>query len=95
MKHKWIWTLILSLIVIADSFLTIYIGVEMNPIILWVMDIFNLSLEKVMYLRLLYIAPFIYIVHRWNYIRCATLAYISVYITGAIYIYVRDLGMII
>lgn len=92
---KWKWTLILILIIIADSFLTIYNGVETTPMILSTMDFFNLSLKTAMYLRLLYIAPFVYIVHKWNYSKITTLAYIGIYITESIFGYMLDLGIIV
>jgi hypothetical protein len=92
---KWKWTIALCLILIADSFFTIFIGEEASSIILWVMNIFNLSLETTMYLRLLYLAPLVWIVHKWNYIRFVTVAYVNIYISQSIFMYMLHGGMII
>lgn len=95
MKKQWIWTLVLSIILIVDSFLTIHNGVEMGPIILWVMNIFGLSLKAAMYLRLLYLIPLVYIVHRWNYVKVVTLAYVGIYAVSSIFMCLLEAGMII
>jgi hypothetical protein len=95
MKKQWKWTLALSIILIADSFLTIHNGVEMSPMILWVMGFFGLSLKTTMYLRLLYLIPLVYIVHRWNYVKVVTLAYVGIYTVSSIFMCLLEGGVII
>lgn len=94
MKNKWIWSIILFLIVIADSLITIDNGVEYTPLILYAMDLFNLSLKEAMYLRIFYYIPLIYIVHKYNWVRFCTIAYVAMYIVQGTFMYMLDAKMI-
>lgn len=74
------WTIALCFIVILDSIVTVIIGEEANPFILWVMEIWNIGLVATMGLiRLVYYIPLIYIVHKYNAAWVALILYIGIY----------------
>ena len=69
------WTVFLLLLVLFDSLYTSYMvnigyGKEYNPMILYIMETFNLSIDTAMVIRLLFYLPLIYITDRYihNYI---------------------------
>ena len=49
------YSLLLGLIVLIDSIVTVKIGEEANPIILYFMKIFNLDLPEMMFWRTLFV----------------------------------------
>lgn len=74
------WSIILLLIIIADSLFTIYIGTETNPLHLWIMSKFDLSLAQAMILRVFYLLPFVWIINKWYEAKYVVIMYISIYI---------------
>lgn len=73
------WSITLLILIIADSIFTIYLGVEKNPLHLWFMEVFNLSLFQVMILRVFYLLPFVWIIDKWYNPKYVAIAYISLY----------------
>jgi len=51
------WTIALGILFVIDSVHTMIIGTEANKLILWSMNIFNLSLNQAMIARLFYLLP--------------------------------------
>ncbi len=66
MIFKNFWSYILLVIVIADSLVTYYIGGERNPLILFVMEKFDLTLGAAMVVRVIYCLPLIIAVDRFE-----------------------------
>lgn len=50
-KRNLMYSLLLGGVILADSIFTVYIGTELNPILLWIMDLFNLHLAEMMFWR--------------------------------------------
>lgn len=73
------WTLALLLLIIADSIFTIFIGRENNPLTVWAMNFFNMSLPLVMVVRVLYCLPLLWILNRTEFSRLTFLLYIGIY----------------
>lgn len=75
------WTIILFFLIVIDSMFTIYIGSELNPTILSVMDLFDLNLEKAMILRVYYCLPLLFVLYCVNscYSKFTFLSYITIY----------------
>jgi len=76
------WTIALCFIIILDSIVTVIIGQEANPSILWVMDILDISLTVAMGLRLIWYIPFVYILYKYKTSWVAVILYILVYTVG-------------
>ena len=74
------WTIALIGILIADSAVTVFIGHENNPLILWVMSTFDVPLKEAMILRLLFCAPLVYIVDKYKWSKFTAQCYIALYI---------------
>ncbi|MCK4777620.1 MAG: hypothetical protein KAS39_04525 [Actinomycetia bacterium] len=74
------WTIALIILVAADSALTVHIGAERNPVILWAMDTFDLSLKAAMLARLIYLFPLIVFINYKDLCKLTFLAYLSIYI---------------
>lgn len=82
MKNK--WTILLLLIVIIDSISTVYIfGMESNPLILWVMKSFDLSLKSAMIWRIVYYLPLLFILDKTKYSKHVFISYLIIY-SGAL-----------
>lgn len=74
------WTIGLLLLVIVDSIVTSYIGTERNPLILWTMEKFNLTLNQAMVVRIFYLIPFIAILNsKPNMNKFVFFLYLSIY----------------
>ena len=76
---RW-WTIALCFIIILDSIVTVIIGEEANPFLLWVMDIWNMGLTATMGLiRLIYYIPLVYIVHKYHAAWITLILYVTIY----------------
>lgn len=76
------WTIALLLLIILDSITTIYIGKEFNFVILYIMNVFNMTLKEVMTIRVFYLLPFVYMVHKFGYSKITFILYMVVYFFG-------------
>lgn len=88
-----LWTILLSIVVAADSALTIHNGVELNPIFLWIMEARGLNLPQMMFLRLLYYVPIILFLHKYNRNKEALILYILFYTAFSVVGVVSKAGM--
>jgi len=84
MKVKWkynykLWTILLGLLLVIDCVVTLFIGVETNTLILWVMDKYNFKLIQAMVLKLLYSIPFLLILYYWGGAKFTFFLYIGIY----------------
>jgi hypothetical protein len=79
MKARW-WTIGLAIVILLDSIVTVKMGSEANPLILWVMKTFDISLSVAMVLRLVWCAPLLYIIDRWEFSKITMLCYLGVYL---------------
>lgn len=75
------WGLILMGIIVADSILTVYIGEELNPIILYFMNIFSIDLFYAMILRTFLLAPVVIFLHIHNKAKITAILYVTIYIS--------------
>ena len=73
------WSIILLLIIIADSIFTVYLGTEKNPLHLWIMSTFNLTLAQAMMMRIFYLLPFVWIIDKWYKAKPVVIVYTFVY----------------
>lgn len=78
------WVIILLSILVADSAITVMIGSELNPLILVTMDAFGVDLGSAMVLRLLYLAPPVYIIARWSSPKFVSGLYLTGYTISAL-----------
>lgn len=60
------FALLLALLIVVDSYITIKIGTELNPIITWCMSKFDLTLSEAMFWRAIWCLPFIYIIYKYG-----------------------------
>lgn len=81
--RRHLWTLALSAVIVADSALTVFIGGEASPIVLWVMRTFGLDLAGAMTWRLAYCLPLVCIVGWAGRSRQVLAMYLSIYAIGA------------
>lgn len=82
MKTK--WSYVFFVVIIIDALTTIYLfGEEANPIILWTMKVFDLSLEGAMIAKIIYSFPLLFFVDyfgRSKWVIIALISYIGVYV---------------
>lgn len=79
--HNRFYSLLLAFVVLLDSIITVEIGSEKNPLILWVMDFFNLGLNAMMISRTLVLWGLIYFLYRQKIpTKWIITAYIGLYI---------------
>jgi hypothetical protein len=83
MKHPR-WTTALLAVLIADSLITIYIGEEASPIILWVMGALRINLREAMALRIIYLAPLVAVVDRYYRPGVVLFCYLALYFLGGL-----------
>ena len=69
----------LLILILIDCVATTYIGTESNPLILWTMDFFGLTLKQAMYAKMLYSLPFLLILNATDWSRFTFFAYIGLY----------------
>ena len=74
------WTAALLILVVIDAIVTTYIGVEKNPLILWTMDTFDLTLKGAMIAKVIYSIPLIAYLNYVDFSRLTFLAYIGLYL---------------
>lgn len=74
------WSIALLILIIVDSISTVYFGFEANPLILWFMGLFNITLKTAMIIRPFTLLPFVYIVDKYNWSRFTFLVYIIIYV---------------
>lgn len=81
MKSDLIYCYLLLFLVIADSLFTLHIGKEANPLLLFIMKSFDLSLLQMMIARTLILSLLIYFVHLFasKWIKYVIIAYIALY----------------
>lgn len=72
---------ILFTIILLDSIVTSYIQEEANPIVLWQMKIFNLSLNEYLCWKVILSGIVIYLLSKqfYSYIKLTTYSYIGIY----------------
>ena len=58
------YSLVLGALILIDSAVTVKIGREANPLLLWVMNLFDLSLKSMMFWRTIFIWAAIYFLYR-------------------------------
>lgn len=82
MIFKNFWSYILLAIVVADSLVTYYIGGERNPLILFVMEKFDLTIGAAMVVRVVYCLPLVIVLDKFEHrISMWTLTlYLTVYL---------------
>lgn len=83
MIFKNFWSYALLVIVIADSLVTYYIGGERNPLVLFVMERFNLSIGAAMVVRVIYCLPLVIVLDKFE--RRISMWTLTLYLT--IYLY--------
>lgn len=69
----------LLLLILIDCIVTVRIGEETNPLILWTMDVFELTLRQAMYAKMIYSLPFLLILNATDWSRFTFFAYIGIY----------------
>jgi hypothetical protein len=69
----------LLILILIDAIATTYIGTETNPLILWTMDTFGLTLKQAMYAKIIYSLPFLWILNLTDWSRFTFFAYIGLY----------------
>jgi hypothetical protein len=69
----------LLILILIDAITTTYIGTETNPLILWTMDTFGLTLKQAMYAKIIYSLPFLWILNLTDWSRFTFFAYIGLY----------------
>ena len=74
------WTIALAILIIIDSIHTIFVGSESNPLILWVMSNFDLTLNTAMLMRIVYCLPLLYILNKTDWSRFTFFAYAGIYL---------------
>lgn len=74
------WTWMLLCLILVDSIFTVYIGRESNPLILWTMNKFNISLSVAMIARIFYCFPLLYILNKMDFSRLTFVLYSGIYI---------------
>lgn len=77
------WTPIAAAVLIADSLLTLHVGVETNPFILYFMKRFDLTLAVAMGVRLIFCLPLLFIIDQYKQARLMVIAYAILYILAA------------
>lgn len=80
--NKKLFAIILSIMVIVDSYVTVIIGTEINVIYLWFMDKFNLTLGQCMFWRIpivLIMIKFIYDFGKENSLKYGVILYFLLY----------------
>jgi hypothetical protein len=85
------WTIVLTLIIVLDSILTsglvsMGLATEANPLILWAMKTFGLTLDNAMLLRVIALIPFIGIVNHANKGRFVIMCYAVIYVLATLLI---------
>lgn len=73
------FALLLALIIVADSYVTMKIGTELNPLILWCMKKFDLTLAQAMFWRAIWCLPLIYIIYKYGKAKLTVGLYLAVY----------------
>lgn len=73
------WTVVLIGLLVLDSVFTVFIGVEKNPLILYLMEVMSIGLAGAMAVRIVYCLPLVYIVHRYRKAKTAVIAYLALY----------------
>ena len=61
------YSVALGALILLDSIVTFRIGTEANPILLWIMKLFDLSLGSMMFWRTILIWAAIYFLYRVGY----------------------------
>jgi hypothetical protein len=79
------WTIALLMLIIIDSILTsglVTLGVaaETNPLILWVMKTFGLTINEAMIARIIAILPSVAIVNKYDFGKKAVICYVVLYL---------------
>lgn len=80
MYQQIIHTTLLLLVIVLDSLFTIYIGVESNPIYLWLMEITGRSLEELMAHRIIVLMPLVAFVGIMGKAGITVVLYIMLYV---------------
>lgn len=78
------WTVGLLILIIVDSIVTSYIGTETNPLILWTMETFNLTLNQAMVARIFYCLPLVAIINYADFGKLTVICYIGLYLIFSI-----------
>lgn len=74
------WTIALLFIILLDSIITSYIGMEANPLIIWTMKTFDLTLNQAMVARILYCLPLVALINHMDFGKITVLCYIAIYV---------------
>jgi hypothetical protein len=75
------FSIILLTIIVADSVVTSIVGEEVNPIVLWLMKTFDLSLNGFLIWKVIISGALIYWLSKqyYSYVKFATYSYIGIY----------------
>lgn len=66
MNRDLIYSYLMLFVVVLDSIFTIHIGKEANPLLLFIMNIFNLSIVKMMIYRTLGLSCLIWFIYKYS-----------------------------
>lgn len=78
------WSIILLILIIADSVFTTYLGTELSILYLWIMKTFNISLKTLMFWRIIYVLPLLWIIDRYYEPKYIFIAYTTIYMIAFI-----------
>jgi hypothetical protein len=74
------WTVALLVLILLDSIITSHIGMETNPLIIWTMKTFDLTLNQAMVARILYCLPLVVLINHMDFGKITVLCYIAIYV---------------
>lgn len=74
------WTVALLVLILIDSLITSHIGSESNPLILWTMKTFGLTLDQAMIFRIIYCLPLVVLINHMDFGKITIICYVILYI---------------
>ncbi len=75
--------IILATIIILDSIVSAYMGTEVNPLIFWSMNKFDLTLNQAMFWRIAWCLPLVYLVYKYRKALLVLNLYLTIYVSLA------------
>lgn len=75
------WTIALGALIVVDAVVTTHIGLEANPVILWVMSTLNITLKQAMILKVVLAVPCLAILDLTDWSRFTCIVYVLLYVS--------------